>query len=279
MTTMFDERTDWKRDIAFSLLLHSCIGVAIIAISIARLGQSGNNWGGPTAGEGAINATLVSSAPAIPLPSPKQPTENVVATENKGVAQPEPEKKAPPPPPEPKAVEIPDKAAKLKPSPHAIEAPPKNVPKAAEAPRPSASTIKPTKPQPANVVPYGEGGRVNIPMAVNTTAGTGGIAIAGGGDFGSRFSWYVDNIRRKVSDNWMKYEVDPHTVPGRRVYLTFDISRDGNPSNIQIAQPSGVPSLDYSAVNALRRIDTFGPLPPDYRGSRVSVQFYFDYKQ
>ena len=39
----------------------------------------------------------------------------------------------------------------------------------------------------------------------------------GGGDFGSRFGWYVDGVRRKVSENWLKYEIDPRVDAARRV--------------------------------------------------------------
>src|SRR6266566_2647079 len=71
-----------------------------------------------------------------------------------------------------------------------------------------------------------------------------------------------------------------HLAPGaRREYLVFDITRDGHPSHIEVEQSSGVPSLDQSAVRALQRIDTFGPLPSDYSGNKVSVEFWFDYKR
>jgi len=73
--------------------------------------------------------------------------------------------------------------------------------------------------------------------------------------------------------------VDPGISDARRVYVTFDIGRDGHPTNVQLEQSSGVPSLDQSAVRALQRIDTFGPLPPDYNESKVSVEFWFDYKR
>jgi protein TonB len=86
-------------------------------------------------------------------------------------------------------------------------------------------------------------------------------------------------VRRKVSENWLKYEVDPSISSARRVYITFEITRSGEPVNIQLSQSSGIPSLDQSAVRALQRIDTFGSLPPDYSGSRVSVEFWFDYKR
>ena len=86
-------------------------------------------------------------------------------------------------------------------------------------------------------------------------------------------------IQQKVAENWLKYEVDPNITSAQRVYITFDIARDGHPSNVQIEQSSGVPSLDISAVRALQRIDTFGPLPPDYPGSKISVEYWFDYKK
>jgi protein TonB len=48
---------------------------------------------------------------------------------------------------------------------------------------------------------------------------------------------------------------------------------------VQVEQSSGVPSLDTSAVRALQRIDTFGSLPPDYSGNKISVEYWFDYKR
>jgi protein TonB len=108
----------------------------------------------------------------------------------------------------------------------------------------------------------------------------GGFGFTGsGGDFGSRYAWYVQAVQRKVSESWLKYEVDPRITEANRAYLTFDIARDGHPSNIQIEQPSNVPSLNQSAQRAIQRIDTFGPLPADYSGSKVSVEFWFDYKR
>ena len=53
----------------------------------------------------------------------------------------------------------------------------------------------------------------------------------------------------------------------------------GRPMNAQVEQSSGVPSLDDSARRAVQRIDTFGALPPEYSGSKVSVEFWFDYKR
>jgi len=207
-----------------------------------------------------MGVTLVST---IPLPASPAQTQNVLANDSKGLSQslPKPEEK------EPEAIPIPEKNAKRKPQP------------------PISATQRKPEPAPAeeasNVVPFGEGGPVSGPYgAFNAGGAKGGFGFTGGGgDFGSRFSWYVRVVQQKVSENWLKYEVDPRIAEAQRVYLTFDITRDGRPTNVQIEQSSGVPSLDQSAVRALQRIDTFGPLPSDYSGNRVSVEFWFDYKR
>lgn len=204
-----------------------------------------------------MGATLVTS---VPLPANPVQTTNVLAVESKGLAQSEPkvvEK-------EPDAIPIPDKNTKQK-----------------NKPVPSNQRKPLTKPVESNQIPYGEGGPVGGPYAMFNAGGAkGGFGFTGGGgDFGSRFSWYVQAVQRKVSENWLKYEIDPSIRDARRAYVTFDIARDGHPGNVQIEQSSGVPSLDRSAVYAIQRIDTFGPLPPEYSGSKVSVEFWFDYKK
>ncbi len=131
------------------------------------------------------------------------------------------------------------------------------------------------------MVPFGQGGPVSGPYGTFSAGGAkGGFGFTGGGgDFGNRYAWYVRVVQQKVSENWLKYEVDPRISDAQRVYVTFDITRSGQPTNIRVEQSSGVPSLDQSAMRALQRIDTFGPLPADYSGNRVSVEFWFDYKR
>jgi protein TonB len=88
------------------------------------------------------------------------------------------------------------------------------------------------------------------------------VSIANG-DFGSRFGWYVEIIKRKVSQNWNKYEVDQGTPKGAKAEVYFRINRQGAPSNFKISTSSGSPTLDQSCLRATQRVDTFGPLPPD----------------
>jgi protein TonB len=251
------ENGQLRRPLAWSLGLHLAFAALVVLYAMFIQGFRGAGWGSGGGGD-AMGATLVS---AVPLPANPAETSNVLATESKGLSKSLPAVQEK----EPEAIPIPDKntKAKVKPAP------------------PSATQRKPQpEPPESNQIPYGEGGPVSGPYSMTAGGAKGGFGFTGtGGDFGSRFSWYVQAVQRKVSESWLKYEVDPRVTEGNRVYVTFDVARDGHPSNVQIEQSSGVPSLDQSAVRALQRIDTFGPLPSDYTGSKVSVEFWFDYKR
>ncbi|MGA2003303.1 MAG: TonB family protein [Terriglobales bacterium] len=255
-TDLYSERGDLKRPLAWSAGLHIAFSAFILLWATYITGIRGTGWGSGGGGD-AMGATLVNS---VPLPANPTQTTNVLATESKGLSQSQPKVEEK----EPDAIPIADKNTKKK-----------------TKPVTSANERKPVPEPESNQIPYGEGGPVSGPYAMFNAGGAkGGFGFTGGGgDFGSRFSWYVQAVQRKVSENWLKYEIDPTIREANRAYVTFDIARDGHPTNVQIEQSSGVPSLDRSAVYAVQRIDTFGPLPPEYSGSRVSVEFWFDYKK
>jgi protein TonB len=255
---IYFEHDRWGRALAWSLGLHVGVTVALLIYAAVSFGPSGGTWGAGGGGE-AIGATLVSTVPIAANPAP---TQNVLANESKGITKSE-NKVAEQ---DPDAIAIQGKNTKIKPK------------------KPETVTKKEAEPPPkedSNQVAFGEGGPVSGPYgtfsAPNAKGGFG--FTGGGGDFGSRFAWYVQGVQRVVSQNWLKYEIDPRISSAERVYITFDITRDGRPTNVQVEQSSGVPSLDISAVRAIQRIDTFGGLPPEYSGNKVSVEFWFDYKK
>jgi protein TonB len=258
---IYAEHAGLGRPMVWSIGLHLAFAAFVILYATYIQGFRGEGWGSGGGGE-AMGATLVSS---VPLPATQAEKTNVVATESKGLAESEPE---PPREIEPEAIPIPDKNVKTKTNVKPL--PPKTATKRKTQPEPEQS----------NRIPYGEGGPVSGPYTMTAGGTKGGFGFTGsGGDFGSRFSWYVQGVQRKVTENWLKYEVDPGITNAKRVYLVFDVARDGHPMNVSVEQSSGVPSLDISAKRAIERIDTFGPLPPDYSGSKVSVEFWFDYKK
>jgi periplasmic protein TonB len=256
---IYFEHDRWGRALTWSVALHVGITASLIGYAAVFGHPTGDAWGTGGGGE-AIGATLVST---VPLPANPTQTQNVLANESKGVTQSQPkiEEK------EPDAIEIQGKNTKIK-------------------PKPKQETVTKEKSQPApepetNQVAFGEGGPVSGPYGSFSAAGAkGGFGISGGGgDFGTKYAWYVHVIQQKVAENWLKYEVDPRITSAQRVYITFDVARDGHPTNVQVEQSSGVPSLDVSAKRALERIDTFGALPADYSGSKISVEYWFDYKR
>jgi protein TonB len=259
---IYAEPERWSGPLAWSAVFHVTLFASLFLYAGYFGSQRGADWGGSGSGGGAMSATLVSNA-AIPLPAPAEQTENVLANESKGLAQSLPEAAEKP---APEAIPIPEKTTKAA--------------KTGERPQPAEAKNRPT-PQAMNQIPFGQGGPVSGPYGVfNANGAKGGFGFSGGGgDFGSRYGWYVDVVRRKVSENWLKYEIDPGITNARRVYITFEVTRSGEPEHVQIEQSSGIPSLDISAVRAIQRIDTFGPLPPDYPGSRVAVEFWFDYRR
>ena len=258
-TEIYFEHDHWGRALAWSAALHVGITGLLLVYTALLSRSSGDMWGAGGGGE-AIGATLVSTVPLAVAPAP---TQNVLANQSKGLteSQPKIEQK------EPDAIEIQGKNAKIKPKKKQETA---STKQAQPAPEPED-----------NRVAFGEGGPVSGPYGTFSANGAkGGFGISGGGgDFGTKYAWYVRVIQQKVSENWMKYEVDSRINTAQRVYITFDIARDGHPGNVQVEQSSGVPSLDISAVRALQRIDTFGPLPPDYSGNKISVEYWFDYKK
>jgi periplasmic protein TonB len=251
------EREPFGGSIAGSVLLHGFVVAAITILTYFVGHFHGSVWGTDQV-QGAIQATLVSSAATIPLPQEAPPTPNVLATE-----QPSPA----PAPPQPKAVPVP---------------PPDAIPIPAKQPEKKMPDKKPVQPSPKHAQPqplqhraqFGEAPATQIPHSLAGNPGENNPVNVNGGDFGSRFPWYVDVIRRKTAQNWLQREVAPGTPPGARVYLSFVVSRDGSPSQIRIAQPSGSPTLDSSCLRAVQRVDTYGPLPPAYSGSTLSVSYY-----
>ena len=106
-----------------------------------------------------------------------------------------------------------------------------------------------------------------------------GVSGAGGGNFGSRFPWYVEAVQRKVSSNWLQSAVDPSIQWAPRVVASFQVLRDGTVTNIQILRSSGNSSVDTSAVRAISNSSPMSPLPPEYNGSFVNVEFWFDFRR
>jgi len=240
---------------AGAILLHVLI-LAAVLFSGFVFHSKGENWGSSTATNGAIQASMVSD---IPLPSKQPPDpDNPLMTDNPSPA---------PIPPQPHTVETPP--------PDAIPIP-EPKPKTLAAKTTPAPPLHPqiTKLQPTKVATF-EAPGVNMSMSSTVTkAGTFSVGYTDVA-FGTRFAYYSTLIKQKVESQWLTSMLDANAA-GHRVSITFQVERDGTLTHIQIEHPSGDATLDQSALRALQRVDTFGPLPDGYTGSHINVQYYFD---
>jgi TonB family protein len=251
--------------LVWSIMFHSVL-FGSLAVS-TLVSHRGDTWGGPGGG-GAISVKLVGGMQGVPLPTPEVVTENRVVDETKGLYKAEPPPKVQEPPAE--AKQIPQFTKEKQP--HYVT-------------RPSKTLEDKSPPPPPNAVPYGQGGSPAVPYTQFTMGAGGGTNAGmgftgeGGGDFGGRFSWYVDAVRSRVSSNWLQSTVDPNVRFAPRAVVTFDILRNGAITNVQVLQSSGNASVDTSAVRAIVGSNPVNPLPPGYTGPKVSVEFWFDFKR
>jgi len=237
---------------AGSLLLHAALFGGLLLYGVLNGFFHHHLWGNPGAG-GAIQVSLVSNA--LPLPSDQPRNDNVLTTETPSQA---------PAAPAPKATQAVDETA---------------IPISGKQEKIKQETARKTQqhqppPKQDNRAQFGEQAGTSIPRS--TLAQTSSVETPvniTNGDFGSRFPWYVDGIKRKVSQNWIRGQVDPHTPKGAAVQIYFRVSRQGVPSGFKVNTASGSSTLDRSCLLATERVDTFGDLPRDSNDQWLDVTY------
>ena len=187
-------------------------------------------------------------------------TPNTLVTQNTGLYKTEPQPKVEPPP---EAEQIPKFKDAVKP----------------EKPRRINKRIQKAEIQPPpNAIPYGQQGAPTMTYSqMSTAAGPIGVSMGEGNSFGSRYGYYVAAMRNRISANWLLSTVSPNITAAPRAYFTFEILRDGTITGVQMTQSSGIPEVDRSALRAILASSPLAPLPPDYAGGSVKVDFYFDF--
>ena len=136
------------------------------------------------------------------------------------------------------------------------------------APRPSLS-------------PSASGGSSQLSRG-SSAQGTGNIGNPGGGggapgidalrepDFGP----YMRELQRRIKLNWDP----PKGNESKTVVLLFKIARDGRLLSCKVHRGSGLPSADQAALKAVELTAPFRPLPADFKGQSIDIQFTFDYR-
>ncbi len=130
----------------------------------------------------------------------------------------------------------------------------------------------------------------------NTGSGSGtGVRIGigsgpGGGGFGSELSsqiglsnfpytYYLQTIHSKISGNWYTSQISPGVTGNFRTTVYFKIFRNGEISTLEVREPSGIRSLDLSALRAIQSSAPFPPLPNDYEGEFLGIHLIFEHSK
>jgi len=251
------EEISFKPYLTVSSILHAAL-ILLLALSAYFHWERGNQWAGAGGGGKSVKVNLVDSA-GIPMPKPKV-AESQVVDPTKSLYKPE----------EAPVLPDPTKAEKIPEFKHEKPLPPSTKSKVFE---------KPTPPPP-NAVP-GHGGAPDIPTGVGEKAGnTNGLAIKGqgGGDFASRYGWYIESVKRRIQSNWLQNTIDPAARSAHTAHavVQFTIYKDGTVKDISVSQTSGNLSVDNSGLRAILASNPMPALPSDYPGSYVTVLFDFD---
>ncbi len=134
---------------------------------------------------------------------------------------------------------------------------------------------------PSPVMSSGSGARGNGRYSSPYSAGSGSLGNPQGGggapgidalaepDFGP---WMRD-LQSKIKRNWDP----PKSEQSKRVVLVFSVAKDGRLIRVRVARSSGVPSADKAAISAVEYSAPFKPLPREFRGSDIDINFTFDY--
>ena len=116
----------------------------------------------------------------------------------------------------------------------------------------------------------------------SSAGGTGNIGNPGGGggapgidalrepDFGP----YMRELQRRIKLNWDP----PKGNESKTVILLFKIAKDGRLLSCRVHKSSGLPSSDQAALKAVELTAPFRPLPADFKGQSIDIQFTFDYR-
>lgn len=234
-------------------------------------------------------ATLARPAP-LPVPRAFKPP----APTKPGLPQPETARITEPPKIETAAnlPQAPLPSAGVPNAPPPPATPPKENPKLAfETPGQSGTTPDPTRPKlappktdlQAAIHNPAHGSELELPPSLPgslpTPSSPEGLTPELLSDpLGVDFKPYLARILAMVRQNW--FAVIPESARfGNRgvVMLQFIIDRNGQVPKLVIATPSGSEALDRAAVAGISASVPFPPLPQEYKGQQIRLQFAFKY--
>jgi len=261
---IFSTRESLRMPFLGSAGMHACLfGLGLL---YSWLGASKPiRFGDPNAVPGG--AVPINIVKAIPLSPAQTKIENPVANESRS--------SVPTPPPEKARAQT-----KVEPAPDAVPIPAPKGKREVERPAPERK-FRPYVPDRDNQLYAMQGMGVNTPSYTGLRAEGFGVGIGAGSPFGARYGWYVEALQRRIGEQWQKElaQVDSRVRTARLVVVVLEIRREGSLHGIRVAESSGNPAVDYSALRAVTNANPVPPLPADLGKSSVSTEIWFQLRR
>lgn len=86
------------------------------------------------------------------------------------------------------------------------------------------------------------------------------------------FSPYMNELTRRINLNWDK----PNISGDYKTVLLLKIAKDGRLLSCRVQKSSGLRAFDNAAINAVELTAPFRPLPPEYKGFEIDIEFVFE---
>lgn len=87
------------------------------------------------------------------------------------------------------------------------------------------------------------------------------------------FNIYMEHLQDKMKSNWNP----PRGQKSSNVVLLFKVDRNGKVLKARVLKSSNNIAIDKSALEALKKSEPLEPLPKEFKGKDIDVQFQFDY--
>jgi TonB family protein len=106
-------------------------------------------------------------------------------------------------------------------------------------------------------------------------SGGGQVGIGPNSPLGNRLGWYAELVRQRIAQNWRTNGLDARSQASPAI-VSFINMREGSVRDVKLAQSSGNPTIDNTALRAVYDSNPLQPLPPQINESYISAQFTFN---
>jgi TonB family protein len=125
----------------------------------------------------------------------------------------------------------------------------------------------------------GQGSGVRLGGGLGSAADTGSAFSSQIGLSNFPFTYYLQIIIDRVSNNWFTSLVNPGIRGSFQSTVHFMIYKNGQISEPKIEESSGIRSLDLSALRAIKSSAPFPPLPVAYEDEYLGIYLIFEHSK